>query len=96
VSFAAHPVGRTPFEIHHRKDSDASRLDLVEKSIREPAEEAATNITKEDRPGLRMGLEGLYAAVDFLEEGRPQPRLLSIVVLRGLVEFAFCEPMELG
>src|SRR2546422_457422 len=43
-----------------------------------------------------MGLDRLQAPIDFLKEGRPQPGLLTVVVLRCLVQFSFGEPVKLG
>jgi hypothetical protein len=49
---ATHPVGRTPLEIHDRQNPDAAWLDLVEKRVRKPTEEATTNGTTEDHPSF--------------------------------------------
>ena len=43
-----------------------------------------------------MGLDRLQAPVDFLKEGGPEPGLLTVVVLRCLVQFSFSEPVKLG
>src|SRR5438876_4446587 len=87
ASLAADPVPRTTFEIHHRENPDTAQLDFVQERVRKAAEKATTNGTKENGSGFGMRFNGLQAAIDFLEEGRAEPRLLSVVVLRCFVQF---------
>ena len=94
ASLAPHPVGRPPLEIHHRQNADAAWLDLVEKRVGKSAEEPTTNGTTEDHPGFGLVLNGLQAPVNLLEEGRSQPRVLEIVVLRRLVQLSIGESVE--
>lgn len=96
VSLTTHPICRASLEIHDRENPDTIWLDLVEKGVRESLEQATADGTTEDRPSFGMVLNGLYAPVDLLEEGGPEPRVLEVVVLRRLVQFSVREPVELG
>jgi hypothetical protein len=57
ASLGPHPVRRTPLEIHHRKNPDAARLDLVGECVGK-SEEATTNGTAEDHASFGMVFNG--------------------------------------
>ncbi len=96
ASLAAYPVRRPAPEIHHRENSHATRLDLVQERVRESAEKPAANRATEYRSGLGGRLDGLEAPINLLKEGGTEAGFLEVVVLCCLVQLILREPVKLG
>lgn len=82
--FASDPIHGAAFEIHHCEDADLLRLDFVENPVGKSREEAAANLPRYHRPGLRMLQDGLDAPVGFFEESDAETEALEVISIGRL------------
>ena len=93
-SVPTNPVPWTAFQVHDRENAQLAPSNRVEKCIRKPLTQPAPDCARYNRTGLWMFGHRNGTSPHFCDECGAKPRLLVLVVLRRVIEFALGQLVE--
>ena len=93
-SVPTNPVPWAAFQVHDRENAQLAPSNRVEQCIRKPLTQPAPDCARYNRTGLWIFGHRNGASLYFCDEGGAKPRLLVLVVLRRVIEFALGQLVE--